>query len=158
MAARWRAWAQKGERTWPQIVELLVGVADGLAAAHAASVVHRDIKPENILVAKNGYAKLADFGLAKLFEGTDNAAARTITFATRPGAIIGTIAYMSPEQASGKPVDARSDIFSFGVVLYELLAAVNRSPGRPRWRCCNGFSTSRPRRSRKVSTGPAGGR
>jgi serine/threonine protein kinase len=119
-----REWARADERTWSQIVELLVGVADGLAAAHAAGIVHRDIKPENILVAKNGYAKLADFGLAKLFEGTDaDAPTRTMTAArTRPGAIIGTVAYMSPEQASGKPVDARSDIFSFGVVLYELLA------------------------------------
>ena len=119
-----REWAHSEQRTWPQIVELLVGVADGLAAAHVAGIVHRDIKPENILVARNGYAKLADFGLAKLLEGTDaDAATRTVTAArTRPGAIIGTVAYMSPEQASGKPVDARSDIFSFGVVLYELLA------------------------------------
>jgi len=117
-------WAQTAKRTWLQIIELLIGVADGLAAAHAADIVHRDIKPENILVAKNGYAKLADFGLAKLWEATDSVAA-TETFSaehTRPGMILGTISYMSPEQAAGQPVDARSDIFSFGVVLYELLA------------------------------------
>ena len=107
-----------------QIVELLVGVADGLAAAHAAGILHRDIKPDNILVTRSGYAKLADFGLAKLDErATPDAATHTITAGqTRPGVVIGTIAYMSPEQASGKPLDARSDIFSFGVVLYELLA------------------------------------
>ena len=88
-------------------------------------MVHRDIKPENVLVAKNGYAKLADFGLAKLFEGRGIPETGTPTLtasATTPGTIIGTVAYMSPEQASGRPVDARSDIFSFGVVLYELLA------------------------------------
>src|SRR5712691_9973317 len=93
-------WAKVEKRTWRQIIELLIGVADGLAAAHAAGIVHRDVKPENILVAKNGYAKLADFGLAKLFEGPDaEAATRTVAAArTRPGAIIGTVAYMSPEQ------------------------------------------------------------
>ena len=67
-------WAQGTKRTWREIIELLTGVADGLAAAHAAGIVHRDIKPENILVAKNGYAKLADFGLAKLWEASDNPA------------------------------------------------------------------------------------
>jgi serine/threonine-protein kinase len=115
-------WAKQEPRTWRQIVELLVGVADGLATAHAAGILHRDIKPDNILVAKNGYAKLADFGLAKAAEGAEIDLTRTLTERqTRAGVIVGTIAYMSPEQASGKPLDARSDIFSFGVVLYELL-------------------------------------
>jgi len=112
--------ARKG--TTRQLVELLTGVADGLAAAHAANILHRDIKPANILVAKNGYAKLADFGLAKLEEQPVDDRTRTIDGHTRPGVILGTIAYMSPEQASGRPLDARSDIFSFGVVLYEQLA------------------------------------
>src|SRR5579863_2578820 len=118
-----KRWVKQEPRTWRQIVELLVGVADGLATAHAAGIFHRDIKPENILVAKNGYAKLADFGLAKAAEGAENRElTRTLTERqTRAGVIVGTIAYMSPEQASGKPMDARSDIFSFGVVLYELL-------------------------------------
>ena len=119
-----KSWAKQEPRNWRQVVELLTGVADGLAAAHQAGILHRDIKPENILVAKNGYAKLADFGLAKAAEGTENRdLTRTLTERhTRAGVIVGTIAYMSPEQASGKPLDARSDIFSFGIVLYEILA------------------------------------
>jgi len=115
-------WATQEKRGWRQTVELLAGVADGLASAHAAGILHRDIKPANILVAKNGYAKLADFGLAKLQEPADPAGAPTLTQGqTRPGVLMGTIPYMSPEQASGKAVDARSDIFSFGIVLYETL-------------------------------------
>jgi len=113
----------KGERTWSEIVELLTTIADGLAAAHAAGITHRDIKPANILVFRNGYAKLADFGLAKLTEPVRSGDyTSTLTETTRPGVIVGTVAYMSPKQASGKPVDGRSDIFSFGVVLYEALA------------------------------------
>ena len=117
-------WAKTTQRSWRQIVELMVGVADALAAAHAVGILHRDIKPENILVTTSGYAKLADFGLAKLEErATPATTAQTVRAdETRPGVVIGTIAYMSPEQAAGKPLDARSDIFSFGVVLYELLA------------------------------------
>src|SRR4029077_12173879 len=118
-----KGWARREKRTWRQIIELLTGVAAGLAAAHQAGILHRDIKPENILVAKNGYAKLADFGLAKLAEVTQGDVSRTLTEGhTRPGVIIGTIPYMSPEQASGRAVDTRSDIFSFGIVLYEVLA------------------------------------
>jgi serine/threonine protein kinase/Tol biopolymer transport system component len=117
-------WARSDKRTWRQIVELLVGVADALATAHFAGILHRDIKPDNILITRSGYAKLADFGLAKLVEHpVPQGATRTLTQgSTRPGVVIGTIAYMSPEQASGKPLDARSDVFSFGVVLYEMLA------------------------------------
>jgi serine/threonine protein kinase len=117
-------WVKAEKRTWQQIVELLVGVADGLASAHEAGILHRDIKPANILVTRSGYAKLADFGLAKLLPTLRPAeATRTLTEQqTRPGVVMGTIGYMSPEQASGKRVDARSDIFSFGVLFYELLA------------------------------------
>ncbi len=115
-------WARASPRTWRQIVDLMVGVADGLAAAHSAGILHRDIKPQNILVSKNGYAKLADFGLAKLLESEDFNLNATLTGGrTQKGLILGTVAYMSPEQASGQPLDARSDIFSFGVMLYELL-------------------------------------
>jgi serine/threonine-protein kinase len=112
-------WAKREKRTWQQVLELLVGVADGLAAAHHAGILHRDIKPANILVTRSGYAKLADFGLAKLAEGTPAGATETLT---DKHTLVGTIAYMSPEQAAGIPLDARSDIFSFGTVLYEMLA------------------------------------
>ena len=118
-------WEKEASRGWRQIVELLTGVADGLAAAHQAGILHRDIKPANILVTRSGYAKLADFGLAKPQEAsTQDDAARTVTQTpTQAGVILGTVTYMSPEQALGHPLDARSDIFSFGVVLYEMLAA-----------------------------------
>ena len=118
-----RDWARGAKRSWRQTIELLTGVADGLAAAHDAGILHRDIKPENILITTSGYAKLSDFGLAKLLEGEPSARTPTVTdLGTRAGIIVGTPAYMSPEQASGGSLDARSDVFSFGVVLYEALA------------------------------------
>src|SRR5690348_1550840 len=108
-----------------------IQVADALARAHAAGIVHRDLKPANIMVSEDGRVKLLDFGLAKLVEtsvaaGADSEAS-TVTITTRAdvqteeGMIVGTIAYMSPEQAEGKKVDARSDVFSFGSVLYEMV-------------------------------------
>jgi len=118
-----RDWTQSAERGWRQTIELLIGVADGLAAAHDAGILHRDIKPENILITKSGYAKLADFGLAKLHDAATPSEPATVTdVRTRAGAVLGTVAYMSPEQALGRSIDARSDIFSFGVVLYEVLS------------------------------------
>lgn len=116
-----RDWITQRTPDRPALLALLAGVADGLATAHAAGILHRDIKPDNVLVSSSGHAKVADFGLAKLDEdrtlGADSVATQT-----RAGLVVGTIAYMSPEQASGRPVDARSDIFSFGVMLYELIA------------------------------------
>jgi Tol biopolymer transport system component len=112
-------WAAAAKRGWRQSVELLTGVADALAVAHAAGVLHRDVKPGNILIDANGYAKLADFGLAKLVGAS---ATGTDSGRTQLGVVMGTVAYMSPEQAAGQPLDGRSDVFSFGIVLYELLA------------------------------------
>ncbi len=101
-----------------------VQIADALARAHAAGIVHRDLKPANIMVNEHGLVKVLDFGLAKLTESVpaaEDEATRTIRPTTEEGKIVGTVAYMSPEQAEGKKVDARSDIFSFGSVLYEMV-------------------------------------
>jgi serine/threonine protein kinase len=115
---------RRGELTEAEICRIGRGVADALAEAHAKGIVHRDIKPDNIIVAGNR-VKVLDFGIAKQISTSPDAQA---TFATQAGMIIGTIHYMSPEQALGKQLDARTDIFSLGVVLYE--AATGRLPFR----------------------------
>jgi serine/threonine protein kinase/WD40 repeat protein len=122
-------WMRSEARAWRQVVGMLVGVADGLAAAHAAGILHRDIKPANILVATSGYAKLADFGLAKAIESSSDHAPTIADHQTRAGLVVGTTAYMSPEQAAGKKLDARSDIFAFGVLLYEAISGRHPFPG-----------------------------
>ena len=114
-----------GRRGLPlkEVLSFAIQIADALTAAHAAGIVHRDIKPGNIIVNENGLIKVLDFGLAKLTglpEAGEFGPTQTIQPLTEEGTVLGTVAYMSPEQAEGKPLDARSDIFSFGAVLYEM--------------------------------------
>ncbi len=116
-----RARLKRGPLELDEVIRIGGDVADALDAAHALGLIHRDIKPANILLAKTGRAKVADFGLAKKFEGELGAGAATVSNMTQAGGVAGTISYMSPEQTRGDPLDPRSDLFSLGVVLYEAL-------------------------------------
>ena len=139
-------------------------VSSALAAAHAARIVHRDIKPENIMVRKDGIVKVLDFGLAKLAEQEqkstpDTEAPTEALHRTAPGVVMGTASYMSPEQARGLEVDERTDIWSLGVVLYEMVAGRLPFEGKTtrmwwrtsciesRRRCCSTVQRCLPRSS-----------
>src|SRR6478609_57296 len=128
-------------------LEIAVQVASALAAAHEAGVVHRDIKPENIMLRPDGYAKVLDFGIAKLTEqrpASDNQIETAAVLQTRPGFVLGTAHYMSPEQARGQKVDARSDIWSLGVVLYEMVAGSQPFRGETPSDCIAAILTAEP--------------
>jgi len=129
-------------------LEIAVQVASALAAAHETGVVHRDIKPENIMLRPDGYAKVLDFGIAKLTEqrlaSDDHTVETTGVLQTRPGLVLGTAHYMSPEQARGQKVDARSDIWSLGVVLYEMVGGSPPFRGETPSDCIASILTTEP--------------
>ena len=115
---------ERGPVPVKKLLDIAVQIADGMAAAHAARITHRDLKPANIMVTPDGRAKILDFGLAKQAAPANTSPEDILTVVqqTEPGMIMGTVAYMSPEQARGKPADHRSDQFSFGLILYEMAA------------------------------------
>jgi non-specific serine/threonine protein kinase len=115
---------KRGRVEWQEALAVATAVADGLAAAHAKGVVHRDVKPENIFLTAAGGVKVLDFGLARLAhsgEASQISGSDLPTLETQPGVVLGTVAYMSPEQVRGQPADARSDVFALGGVLYEMV-------------------------------------
>src|SRR5256885_10119894 len=112
---------------FPEVLEVAIQIASALSAAHDAGIVHRDIKPDNVMLRRDGIVKVLDFGLAKLTErlpadSVDSEALTSAPVKTEPGMVMGTAIYMSPEQARGLQVDARTDIFSLGVLIYEMVA------------------------------------
>ncbi len=135
----------KGPLDFKDALPIIQQLIDGIEAAHEKGIVHRDLKPANIKITPEGVVKILDFGLAKATDpapssDADPGNSPTLTMgATAVGTILGTAAYMAPEQAKGKTADKRSDIWSFGVILFELLTGKRMFPGKRRWRFSGGF-------------------
>jgi serine/threonine protein kinase/tetratricopeptide (TPR) repeat protein len=143
-----RASLMCGRMNLHDALEIAVQVASALVAAHEAGVVHRDLKPENIMLRPDGYVKVLDFGIAKLTEqrpaSDDDEVGTTVVLQTRLGLVLGTARYMSPEQARGQTVDARSDIWSLGVVIYEMIAGIPPFAGETPSDCIASILTTEP--------------
>ena len=142
---------RKEKLTMSEALSIAIQVADAVATAHAAGIVHRDLKPANIMVTKEGLVKLLDFGVAKLTGPQSGVEANAEKF-TREGVAIGTLAYMSPEQARGEKVDGRSDIFSFGLMLFEMLTARHAFSGNSELEVVRGIIAREPARPSDVSS------
>src|SRR6266576_2504876 len=152
-----RASLARGRMNLHAALEIAVQVASALAAAHEAGVMHRDIKPENIMLRPDGYAKVLDFGIAKLIEqrlaSDDYTGGKTAVLQTRLGLVLGTAHYMSPEQARGLKVDGRSDIWSLGVVLYEMVGGSPPFQGETPSDCIASILTTEPPSLSSVAPG-----
>ena len=125
---------QHGALAVRKAIDYSVQIAHGLAAAHELGIVHRDLKPENLFATGDGRVKILDFGLAKLIEpaawGAGASSVATAPGSTSPGVIVGTLGYMAPEQIQGHPIDARTDIFAFGCVMYEMFSGARAFGGK----------------------------
>jgi non-specific serine/threonine protein kinase len=152
-----RAALARGRMSVHEALEVAVQVASALSAAHETGIVHRDIKPENIMLRRDGYVKVLDFGIAKLSEqqaqAADQEIGTTTVLQTHPGLLIGTVHYMSPEQIRGQRTDARSDIWSLGVVLYEMLRGVPPFSGATPSDCIASVLKAEPRTLASVVPG-----
>ena len=145
---------QEGPLPQRKALEIAREIALGLAAAHEKGIVHRDLKPENLFVTSDGRVKILDFGLARQLSlpSTDDTHSPTAAQATEPGTVLGTVGYMAPEQLRGHPADARSDIFSFGAVLYEMCSGRRPFKGDTAIETMNAILKEDPPNSRRAGT------
>jgi Tol biopolymer transport system component len=145
---------REGAIGWRKAIEYARQIADGLGAAHARGITHRDLKPENVFVARDGRVKILDFGLAKIGLGAEPSLRSTSPALTGAGTIVGTVGYMSPEQVRGREVDDRSDIFSFGAILYELLAGRRAFTGESTVETMNAILKDEPAELTRTGAAP----